>query len=89
MNTPMILFPVGFGNVREKLLVDGFGEERGEWCKSPTESEQDLEKCIQGMKSIIDAVFSLQPLPIEPDVPICGIVNELKQPGDDSVKAVT
>ena len=77
------------GDVGEELEVDGVGEEGGEGSETTAESVEDLEKGVESVEGVVETVLALETLAVEADVPVGGVVDELEEAGDDSVKAVT
>ena len=77
------------GDVREELEVDGIGEEGGEGGEATAEGEEDLKEGVESVEGIVETVLALETLAVEADVPVGGVVDELEEAGDDSVKAVT
>jgi hypothetical protein len=84
-----ILLQLSLGDVRAELLVDVVGKERCERCEATAEGEDDLEEGVQSVKRVINTILSLQTTTVEANVPVCGVVDELKQTGNDGVQAVS
>lgn len=89
MNTSGVLALQLLGDVREELQVDLVGEKGCERRQSSAESEQNLEKGVEGVECIIQAVLALESLSVESNVPVGGVVNKSQQARDNSVQSVT
>jgi hypothetical protein len=53
------LLQVTLGEVREKAQIDVICEERSERSESSAKGEQDLEKGVEGVLGIFEAVLAL------------------------------
>src|SRR5947209_11452660 len=74
--------------MRKESEVDEFSSVRGERRKTANDGEEDLKKGVQSMHCIVQAELAFESFPIEPDVPVGGIIDETKQSRHHSVKAV-
>jgi hypothetical protein len=76
-------------DVREKLQIDGVGDEGCERSEATAEGIEDLEEGVQGMESIIQTILSLQTLSVESNVPVGSAVDQTEQTRNNSVESVT
>jgi hypothetical protein len=53
-----------------------------------TQGEQRLEQRVERRERVLLAVLALQPPPVEPDVPVRQLVDQVQQPRDDRVQPV-
>lgn len=74
VHTPRVFRLKSLGDVRQKPPVDVVCQERSERCQSSSQGEEDFKKCVQRIQSVIDAELTLEPLPIESDVPVGCVV---------------
>lgn len=65
-------------DVWQEALVDVLGDEWGEWCETLAEGEENLEKGVQGVLGVLETELSLQALAVESDVPVGGLVDQVK-----------
>lgn len=73
------------GNEGPQLLVDSIGDEGSERCETTAQREEDFKQSVECMLSILNTVLTLETPSVQLDVPICGILNEAKEPRDDGV----
>lgn len=52
------------------------------------EGEDDFEEGVQSVKCVINIIFFFQMMMVEVNVLVCGVVDELKQMGNDGVQVV-
>jgi hypothetical protein len=77
VHTAVVLGAELLGNVWEKAEVDVVGDERCKGRETAAECVQDLKQRIQGVLGVLEAIFSLETAAVEPNVPVCRVVNEL------------
>jgi hypothetical protein len=66
-----------FGDVWQQALIDRVCDERCEWSESLDEGEENFEKSVQCVLGVVEAELALQTLPVESNVPICCVVDEI------------
>jgi len=85
MYTARIL-PTQFGwDVGKKSEVNTVGYERSEGSKALCQGENDLKERVQSVLRVIKSKLSLQTLSVESNIPVCRVVNQIKQAWDDSI----
>jgi hypothetical protein len=75
--TPRVFPPKVFWDMREKEKIDLIRNERSKRCEAPGQSEQNLKKGIQSMLCVFETKFSLEPLAIETNIPVRGVINQI------------
>ena len=54
----------------------------------PAEGKESLKQGVQRGYRVFQAVLTLQPPSIEPDVPVCKFIDQCQEPGNDSIQPV-
>ena len=74
--------------MRQEPQVDVVREERSERRQSSSQGEENFKKCVQSIQSFFDTEFTLEPFPVESDIPVRCVVYETKQTRNYGVKAI-
>ena len=72
------LFQVTLGEVGEEAQIDVIGEERSERSEPSAKGKEDLKEGVEGVLGIFKAVLALEATAVNANVPVCGVVDELK-----------